>query len=194
VYLSLLERLRVFLEGFLRPFASFMIRLHISPNMLTFLGLLFALCSSIQIIFGNAIYGGILILISGFFDVMDGFVARMTGSSSSLGEFLDSVFDRFSDALIISSVILSGMCDLPLGLLVLVGGFMISYIRCKGECFGLRLAGVGLAERSERLIIISAGLIFGVIQLSIYLLSTLVIVTVVERFYRVVRFLRGGFS
>jgi len=188
----LLDRLRVFLSGFLRPLASLMIRLHISPNMLTLLGFIFALFSSIQIFFGNNIYGGILILVSGFFDVMDGFVARMTGSTSSLGEFLDSVLDRFSDAAILSSLILSGMCSLPSGLFVLVGGFMVSYIRCKGELFGIRLAGVGLAERSERLIIISAGLIFGFVQLSIYLLSVLVMITVAERFYRVVRVLYGG--
>ncbi|MCR6691156.1 MAG: archaetidylinositol phosphate synthase [archaeon YNP-LCB-003-016] len=188
----MLDRLRAFLNGFLHPLASLMIRLHISPNMLTLLALLLAVCSSIQILYGNHVYGGLLILASGFFDVMDGFVARMTGSASSLGEFLDSVFDRFSDALIFSSIILSGMCDLISGLLVLVGGFMISYIRCKGELLGIRLAGVGLAERSERLIIISAGLIFGVVQLSIYLLSVLVIITVAERFYRVVRFLHGG--
>ena len=188
----MLDRLRVFLSGFLRPLASLMIRLHISPNMLTLLGFIFALFSSIQIFFGNNIYGGILILVSGFFDVMDGFVARMTGSTSSLGEFLDSVLDRFSDAAILSSLILSGMCNLPSGLFVLVGGFMVSYIRCKGELLGIRLAGVGLAERSERLIIISAGLIFGFVQLSIYLLSVLVMITVAERFYRVIRFLHGG--
>jgi len=130
-------------------------------------------------------------LFSGFFDVMDGLLARTAHLTSRLGEFLDSVFDRFSDALIFSSIVYSGMCDLLTGLLVLVGGFLVSYIRCKGECLGVHLAGVGLAERSERLLIISIGLLLNEVQLSIYLLSILIIFTIIERFYRVVKAIGG---
>ncbi|MEM2184819.1 MAG: archaetidylinositol phosphate synthase [Candidatus Methanomethylicia archaeon] len=184
-----MDKLRKWVEGLLNPIAIFLLKIRISPNILTIMGFFFAFLSSIYIYFGNTFLGGILILVSGFFDVMDGFLARVGGLSSKLGGFLDSVFDRFSDALIFSSIIYSGMCDLLIGLYVLVGSFLISYIRCKGECLNVYLAGVGLAERSERLLIVSIGLLLNEVQISLYILSILVTFTIIERFYRVVKFI-----
>ncbi|MCS7096910.1 MAG: archaetidylinositol phosphate synthase [Candidatus Methanomethylicia archaeon] len=184
-----MDKLRIFVEKIFYPLALIFINLGVPPNIITVIGFLTALSSSIQILFGNQFFGGILILISGFFDIMDGFVARISGLTSKLGGFLDSVLDRFSDAFIFSSIIYSGICELNIGLIVLIGSFMVSYIRCKGECLGVSLAGVGLAERSERLIIISLGLILNMVYISMYLLCPLIIFTIVERFYRILKIL-----
>lgn len=177
------------MEGFINPLGMLFVKFHVSPNILTLISFLLALISSIQIFFGNIVMGGLIFLISGFIDVLDGFVARLGGSVSKLGGFLDSVLDRFSDAIILSSIIYSGLCDLGFGLFVLVGGFMVSYIRCRGEFFGVSLAGVGFAERSERIIILSLGLMLDQIQLSMYILSFLIALTIIERLYNVIKFL-----
>jgi len=97
----------------------------------------------------------VLVLLSGLMDGLDGVLARATGRTSTFGGFLDSVADRYSDAVVIAAVTVSGLC-LPIsGLAALIGSMMVSYSRVRAEAAGVVMAAVGFAERAERMIILA---------------------------------------
>jgi len=132
-----------------------------TPNQVTALGLAVALVSAwIYADWGGnrlrLVYGALTILLSGFLDAIDGVLARGTGRASRFGGFLDSVADRYSDALIISGITVGGLCSLPAGLVALTGSLMVSYTRSRAEAGGVEMAGVGFFERAERMIFLAA--------------------------------------
>lgn len=136
-------------------------RFGVTPNQVTALGLAVAIVS-VWLYAGwdgdrlHLLYGAATILLSGFLDAIDGVLARGTGRASRFGGFLDSVADRYSDALVISGITVGGLCSLPAGLLALIGSLMVSYTRSRAEAEGVEMAGVGFFERAERMIFLAA--------------------------------------
>jgi archaetidylinositol phosphate synthase len=135
-------------------------RLGVTPNQVTALGLAVALVSAWLYAYweGNMlylVYGSLTILLSGLLDAIDGVLARGTGRASRFGGFLDSVADRYSDALVLTGITVGGLCSLPAGLLALTGSLMVSYTRSRAEAEGVEMAGVGLFERAERMIFLA---------------------------------------
>jgi len=169
----------------------------VTPNMVTLLGLLVsfasALCyyswASLPILLPVA---GVLVLLSGLLDAVDGVIARATGKVTKFGGFFDSVSDRYADAFVLAGVTLGGLCTPIAGLAALIGSLMVSYTRSRAEAAGVAMAGVGLAERAERMIILAAvtfvavwwldALNYGVILLAI--LSHLTVLQRAEHFRR----------
>jgi archaetidylinositol phosphate synthase len=166
-------------------------RLGVTPNHVTALGISVALASAWLYAYWGGdklylVYGAAAILLSGFLDAIDGVLARGTGRASRLGGFLDSVADRYSDALVLTGVTAGGLCSVPAGLLALTGSLMVSYTRSRAEAEGVEMAGVGFFERAERMIFLAAcsvaaywwppALDYGVIAL-----AALAHVTVVQR-------------
>jgi archaetidylinositol phosphate synthase len=136
-------------------------RLGVTPNQVTALGLAVALVSAwLYANWGgdrmSLVYGALTILLSGLLDAIDGVLARDTGKASRLGGFLDSVADRYSDALVLMGVTVGGLCSVPAGLLALTGSLMVSYTRSRAEAEGVQMAGVGFFERAERMIFLAA--------------------------------------
>ncbi|MCX6643561.1 MAG: CDP-alcohol phosphatidyltransferase family protein, partial [Candidatus Bathyarchaeota archaeon] len=109
-----------------------------------------------------------------------------TAKVTVFGGFLDSVSDRYSDAVVISGLILSGLCDPKWGVITLSGSLLVSYTRAKSESLGIPMAAVGFAERAERMILLAL-LTFGAIvwleslNYGIILLALLTHLTVVQR-------------
>jgi len=135
-------------------------RLGVTPNQVTALGLAVALVSAwLYADWGGdrmrLVYGALTILLSGLLDAIDGVLARDTGRASRLGGFLDSVADRYSDALVLMGVTVGGLCSVPAGLLALTGSLMVSYTRSRAEAEGVQMAGVGFFERAERMIFLA---------------------------------------
>ena len=135
-------------------------RLGVTPNQVTALGLAVALVSAwLYADWGGdrmrLVYGALTILLSGLLDAIDGVLARGTGKASRLGGFLDSVADRYSDALVLMGVTVGGLCSVPAGLLALTGSLMVSYTRSRAEAEGVQMAGVGFFERAERMIFLA---------------------------------------
>lgn len=135
--------------------------LGVTPNQVTALGLAVALVSAwLYADWGGdkvrLVYGALAILLSGLLDAIDGVLARDTGRASRLGGFLDSVADRYSDALVLMGVTVGGLCSVPAGLLALTGSLMVSYTRSRAEAEGVEMAGVGFFERAERMIFLAA--------------------------------------
>jgi len=138
-----------------------LIKLGVTPNQVTALGLAVSLAAAwlyadwsgerLRLVFGAA-----AILLSGLLDAVDGVLARGTGKATRLGGFLDSVADRYSDALVLTGVTVGGLCSVPAGLLALTGSLMVSYTRSRAEAEGEEMAGVGLFERAERMIFLAA--------------------------------------
>lgn len=129
----------------------------IPANIITSLGLIFAILTFFSFIFNLLFFIIICLFITEFFDQLDGVVARLQGPTK-LGAFLDSTLDRIGDFFIFIGVILGGYTSIEIGLLVLIGAFLTSYTRAKIEALGINnLYGVGLIERTDRVPILFIG-------------------------------------
>ena len=181
------KRFEAVVAAVVRPLA----KAGVTPNTITIMGLLFSLASAwcyynwrmSPILLPSA---GVLILLSGFFDAIDGIVARLSGKVTRFGSFLDSVSDRYSDALVFAGVTLGGLCNPIAGFATLIGSLMVSYTRSRAESEGIKMAGVGLAERAERMIILATVTLLAVFWLDILnygiiLLAILSHLTVIQR-------------
>jgi phosphatidylglycerophosphate synthase len=170
-------------------------KVKITPNQVSVLGTILAVCAGLIFFFVLSYWGSILFAILVFFagimDGVDGTLARLTNAVSITGGFFDSVLDRYADAFIIISFLghytnMSFLFGLPLLLWVLlavIGVIMVSYVRAKAEQSGVDDCDVGLGARSERLfvLVISAFVNFAYIGLVlVFILSHL---TAIYRIY-----------
>jgi CDP-diacylglycerol--glycerol-3-phosphate 3-phosphatidyltransferase len=170
----------------------------ISPNGLTILGLVLNGIAAGIIANGWLLVGGIALLFASAFDMLDGAVARATGKVSRFGAFLDSVIDRYCEAVVLIGLLyfLDRLGDtwLVVGAAVaLVGSLLVSYARARAEGLGLDCE-VGFLQRPERVILLAVGLIFADWLLApvIWILAVVTNVTVVQRILHVRGLLRNG--
>lgn len=150
------EKFEEWITGGVRPLAS----LGITPNALTIMGLAASFISALCYISWrtNRLFlplAGALILLSGLIDAIDGVLARSTGRVSVFGGFIDSVSDRYSDAVVLSAIVYAGLCHPAWGLAAIVGSLMVSYTRARAEAAGVKMAAVGFAERAERMVFLA---------------------------------------
>jgi len=163
----------------------------LTPNIVSLIGLALALFSA----FAYAITPGhpllillatILLLASGFCDALDGVIARIYEQTSAFGGFLDSLLDRYADAAVYAGVIIGGLCDPVWGLAALAGSIMVSYSRAKAEAAEIKMESIGVAERAERMLILSIASIAAIfwlpaLNIGIILLAILSNFTVLQR-------------
>ena len=123
-----------------------------------------------------AVIGGIFLLVSGFFDIVDGSVARITKRISNKGAFLDSVFDKIAEVIIFSGIALGQLADSFWCLVALGLSLLVSYTRARAESLGGKLKGIGIGERAERLLIIA---IIGMIPVREAMQWAMIIVSIV---------------
>jgi len=155
--------------------------------MLTFTGLVLNVVAAWYYYRGRIPAAGIMILFAGAFDMLDGAVARLGGTVSKLGAFTDSVVDRYSDFLIFGGVLClfarnGHMTGTILSLAALSGAFLVSYVRARAELV-IPLCNVGLMERSERIIVLAAGSLFGLLIPALWLLAVLTHATALHRIH-----------
>lgn len=148
------ESLKPTLQNMGKAFAS----TGLSANFWTSVGLGFAFASAI--VYGihlqySFVIGGVLLLISGFFDIVDGQVARVTGKTSKKGAFLDSVFDKIAEVAIFLSILIGNYSQGYVVLLAITLSLLVSYTRARAESLGVQLQGIGIGERAERLLVIA---------------------------------------
>ena len=167
-------------------------KININPNIITLIGLFISIFSGVLFASGNLVAGALFIIFSGFFDLIDGAVARSQNKKTKFGGFLDSTCDRFADAAIIIGIMYSGFIDPILGALAIHSSLTVSYVRSRAEQEGITCT-VGIAERAERLLIIIVGSIIAAIAsgshtimfFTIGLLTVLSYITVLQRIYHV---------
>ena len=123
-----------------------------------------------------AVIGGIFLLISGFFDIVDGSVARITKQISKKGAFLDSVFDKIAEVIIFGGIALGQFADSFWCLVALGLSLLVSYTRARAESLGVTLRGIGIGERAERLLLIA---IIGMIPVREAMQWAMIIVSII---------------
>ncbi len=181
--MSIINNIKERVRSFLKPLAK---NIDIDPNILTIFGLLITIISAIFFARREIIIAGFLLIIGGLFDVFDGIVARENNKITKFGGFLDSVTDRFSDAIVIIGIIYGELATFPnfpewfIGIFAIVGSMMVSYTRARAEMEGIS-ATIGIGERSIRIIIIIIGTFVNLINWAILLVAIICFITVIQR-------------
>lgn len=161
--------------------------LHINPNILTFTGVLISFWAAFEFGYGNFFRGGIIIILAGLFDMLDGEVARVTRSATEFGAFYDSVIDRYSDVIILQGLMVYYARQQMLGYVVLVGvvvmgAVLTSYTRARAESL-ISSCKVGFMERPERIVLLIIGALSNRMEAVLWVLAILGNWTVFDRIY-----------
>ena len=170
--------------------AGWLVRLGITPNMLTYTGFGLALLTAVILGGGYLRWGGLMMIIAALFDTLDGAVARQTGQTSSFGAFIDSTLDRYSE-----SVVFLGLAyfysatpgtrtELFLVFVTIVGSLMVSYTRARAEGLDIECK-VGILQRPERIILLAAGLLTTWMLPVLWILAVLTNFTAIQRIWAV---------
>jgi CDP-diacylglycerol--glycerol-3-phosphate 3-phosphatidyltransferase len=191
--ITLTDQLRSLFKDFVAPIAAFIHRLGIHPNVLTVSGMLGVAVGSIFLAFGELRVGGLIILVMGTLDGLDGTVARLRGEPSEFGAFVDSVSDRYSELVMFAGLLWYFLqAGDSLGCILVytaaAGSVLVSYTRAKGQCIGID-AKVGLMTRVERYIVIVLALIFNIPIIGLLIIAVGANITAIHR----ILYIRGVF-
>jgi archaetidylinositol phosphate synthase len=176
-----LDKLRGSLAGALASMGRAASKVVPSPTAWTVVGLVFSFLAFVFYGGERPFLGGLLLAASGFFDVLDGAVARATGRTSQRGAFLDSTLDRVSEVAVYLGILLGGYASPFIVLLALSLSLLVSYARAKGDALGVSLAGIGVGERSERLVVLIVASLLGIVGIGVLVVAFLAGVTFVQR-------------
>ena len=158
-----LDNQRDNIDPMLNRFAKFFI--HFNPNTLSLLSLIFAFLAGVFFYFSNPAlelknfyicFAALFIFLNGFFDAIDGKVAKITGKMSAKGDFIDHALDRFSDVLILGGLALSPWCidQYFIGLIAVAGMLLTSYMGTQSQAVGAKRNYSGLLGRADRLVLL----------------------------------------
>ena len=181
----MLGRYRDTVRAWSDPVGRTLFRLRMRPNHLTMCGLLVSACAGAAFVFGHVRLAGVLLIVAGLFDILDGSLARASGQATTFGAFLDSVIDRYSDIVVmLGIVVLYARMPHPRGALLamagLAGSVMVSYTKARAESIGVT-CNVGVMERPERLICLIAGAVLGLMEPALWVLAILGNLTALQR-------------
>tara|TARA_A100001037_G_scaffold299887_1_gene326404 strand:+ start:133 stop:756 length:624 start_codon:yes stop_codon:yes gene_type:complete len=173
----------------LTPIAEYIVKLGIHPNTLTFSGLVGNMIGAYFLSQGNFLWGGIIILVMGPIDALDGATARAKGAINPWGAFVDSTTDRWSESVIMLGLLvhyatINAAQSTVLVLLALVGSIMVSYTRARAEALGFK-ANVGVMTRLERYLVLAPALLFNHPEIALWIIAPLANITAVQRFLHV---------
>lgn len=160
--------LRARVRGIAVPIALALGRLGLTPNALTVIGFGIAVVAGVAASQQAWLVAGLLVIFGGIFDLFDGALARATNRVSRVGGFLDSVFDRAGESVVLIGIAIgayqAGLAEAALvAMAALAASFMVSYTRAKSESLGFTpgtgMANVGIAPREVRLVLLTIGLL-----------------------------------
>jgi len=190
----MLSKIQHLVEGHFQRSAGAFNKTGFTPNSVTSIGFLLTLAASLFYSSGVGtawlVWGTVLVLLIGaYFDAIDGAMARRYHQISKMGGILDSVLDRVGEIALYAGLFAGGLVPGWLSLWALSASLMVSYVRARVDVEGVKLKGVGLAERPERLLILMIATIFAAFNslslgLGAGLVALLSTVTIVERLYR----------
>ena len=142
----------------LTPVAKKMI--NVNPNLVSWMGLILAAVCGILFFFSARegmdyllLVGAVTVLVSGYFDALDGKIAKLAGKAGRKGDYLDHVFDRYADVFMIGGVAVSAWCDPYLGMLALIGVLLTSYMGTQAQAIGAPRLYAGLLGRADRVVL-----------------------------------------
>lgn len=188
------EQLHDRLEAMFRPVAAVLARLRVSPNQVSVAGAALNVVSAILVTQDALVAAGLVYLVAGALDLMDGTLARLAKRSTPFGAFLDSTLDRLSEGVVFAAVVYyfahrGQALEASLVVLALLGSLLVSYTRARAEALGAKCK-VGMMTRAERVVVVALGLLFAWLPMAIYILVALTSVTVIQRILEASRALR----
>ncbi len=170
-----------------QPAVRILARTSITPNAITWLGFLLAVGAAAFIITGYLFAAGLVVLLAGFFDILDGALARHRNQTTRFGAVLDSTLDRLAEAVVLlgilvlfllteeQPILLAKEWSILLVGVALLGSLLVSYVKARAEALGLECQ-VGLFTRAERVIVLALGLLLN--QIAYALVIALAIIAV----------------
>ncbi len=163
-----------------QPMAQLLAKTSITPNAITWLGFLLAVGAAALITTEHLFAAGFVVLIAGFFDILDGALARRTNQPTHFGAVLDATLDRLAEAaLLLGIIVLYVRGGFIIGILLagvaLPSSLLVSYIRAKAESLGLECQ-VGLFTRAERVVVLALGLLLSQIDYAFLVIALAIIV------------------
>ena len=197
-------RLRRIFKPLVKSVAKILSKIGVSPNLATFIMLSFSIFSFVALVcFSNLFLFSILVFITGFFDGVDGAIARIKERATLFGGFFDSVMDRMSEFIIFFALLfyswnnlLWGIIDMKLIIFIsLFSSIMISYLRSRAEVFFKGDFDIGLMARSERLfylvITMMIAYFIGYVNEFLFIFMLLVVATAFFRYFKIAKLLRA---
>ena len=176
------------------PGAKFFRAIKLTPNGITILGFLITVVSAYLVGAGWLVAGGIVFLFAGGLDLMDGALARLTGTVSPFGALLDSVFDRLSEAALFVGIAVHALRDdisddrkiffITVLLLALIFSQVVSYLRARGEGLGV-FTKAGVMTRPERVVLLGVGLIVSQIEWFLLAIAIVSCFTLFQRMFTI---------
>ncbi|MBD3290627.1 CDP-alcohol phosphatidyltransferase family protein [candidate division KSB1 bacterium] len=193
------EGIRNWYINLISPATDLFIRLGVNPNFFTTVGFLISIVATYVVATGHLRWGGVLILLGGTFDILDGKVARATDRVTKFGALYDSTLDRYSEVMIffglayyfssveIEYIGIEWSIWIVVAISIAIGGsVMTSYVRARAEGLGLECK-VGIMQRAERVVYLGFGALFHEITLilAILVIAVLANVTAIQRIYHI---------
>ena len=169
------------------PIVRVLVSVGVTPAFITTVGLLGNILAAGLIVQGELLAGGIVVLLASALDMLDGALARTTGTASRFGAMYDSVLDRFSEAVVLFGIAWYAFDQqnreqVVLTFAAVVGSLMVSYVRARAEGLNLQLRD-GIFTRAERVVLTGAMLILGQLTIGLWALAALTLFTAFQRLW-----------
>lgn len=182
---TLTDQMRTIFKGVLDPIAGFLNHLGLMPNTMTILGLIGNVIGAILIASGRIQLGGIIVLLMGPVDALDGTMARLRGMAGNFGAFVDSVTDRYSELVIFMGLLYYFMQQNNSMAILLVyasaaGSVLVSYVRARGQSLGWDTK-TGILTRMERYLVLAPALILNFPIIGLWIIAVFSNVTAIQR-------------
>ena len=183
--LTLTDQLRLRFKNVLDSVGAFLNRLGLMPNTVTILGLIGNTLGAYFLARGQMTLGGVLILLMGPVDALDGTMARLRVEPTEFGAFVDSVTDRYSELVIFGGLLYyylqqGDILLAALAYLAAAGSVLVSYTRARAQSLGVDTK-VGILTRLERYLILSPALVFNIPHIALWILAVFTNLTALQR-------------
>jgi CDP-diacylglycerol--glycerol-3-phosphate 3-phosphatidyltransferase len=185
--------MRIWFKGILEPIAAFLNRIGLTPNSITLTGVAGNILGAFLLAKGNFLWGGILVLLMGPLDALDGTMARLRGEASEWGAFVDSVSDRYSELIIFGGLIYyyADQPNTPINTSLLMltfaaaaGSVLVSYTKARADALKYN-ANIGVLTRMERYMILAPALVLNIPWVAIVIIALLANITAIQRIWKV---------
>lgn len=182
---SLEVKLRGMFKGVLEAVAKLFMKVGLTANSVTVLGLLGSIGAGVLVALGYPLWAGVTLLLMAPLDAVDGTMARLSGKSSKFGAFLDSFIDRYDELFVYAGILYwyttqNDLLGVILCFAAASGAVMVSYARARAEALGFE-AKVGVMTRVERAIVMIVGLLFGIVPIALGIIAILAHLTALLR-------------
>ena len=183
--MTLTDQMRIRFKGVLDPIGAFLNRMGLMPNTVTILGLVGNTIGAYFLSQGQMTLGGVIILLMGPVDALDGTMARLRGEVSEFGAFVDSVTDRYSELVIFLGLLYffnsqDNMLASMLVYFAAAGSVLVSYVRARAQSLGYETK-VGILTRMERYLVLAPALIFNLTIYGLWIIAIFANITAIQR-------------